>query len=228
MTMATPQKCPIDTVEDVRTERIPSGASFVCSRCGTFVITDLVWGEFQRLRPEQRVAISGWTRDQNDLGEPPTITSYKFELLRGLPVKPVADRIDRLLMSAITAQRTLGGTFALNSPEMIGRTYSANTNDVDALARYLEDEKLLKIPSDRNRGQVTARGFVKGQTANSIGASGFIAMWFNDTLSTARTAMETAVRAAGYDPVLVNAVEHVNKIDDEIVAQISKITFSNR
>jgi hypothetical protein len=33
------------------------------------------------------------------------------------------------------------------------------------------------------------------------------------------------VQAAGYTPVIVNAVEHVNKIDDEIISQIRNARF---
>jgi nucleoside 2-deoxyribosyltransferase len=188
------------------------------------MITDSVWQEFTRLQPELRTIISGWTRDQNDLGEAPTITSYALDRLRTLPVKSVAERIDRLLRSGITAQQTLGGTFVVSSPEIIARTYSRNVNDVDALAKYLVDENFLVLP-DRTRAQVTARGFVKGQTTTSAATSAFIAMWFTESMSSARTAMQTAIQSAGYDPVLVDAVEHVHRIDDEIIAQIRKSRF---
>ena len=37
--------------------------------------------------------------------------------------------------------------------------------------------------------------------------------------------LEPGVRRAGFDPILINAVEHVGKIDDEIIAQIRKSRF---
>src|SRR5262249_3741223 len=56
--------------------------------------------------------------------------------------------------------------------------------------------------------------------------SGFNAMWFDKSMIQARVSgLQKAIENAGYDAVVVDRVEHINKIDDEIVAQIRKARF---
>ena len=51
-------------------------------------------------------------------------------------------------------------------------------------------------------------------------------MWFDDSMSEAwDRGIAPAVRDAGYDPVRIDRKEHVNKIDDEIVAEIRRARF---
>ncbi len=60
----------------------------------------------------------------------------------------------------------------------------------------------------------------------SESVTGFIAMWFDKSMDVARDqGLDPAIRAAGYTPVIVSGVEHINKIDDEIVSQIRKSKF---
>src|SRR6266576_1632262 len=54
----------------------------------------------------------------------------------------------------------------------------------------------------------------------------FVAMWFNpETDALWKEAMRPGVYDAGYEPVRIDAVEHSNKIDDEIIAQIRGCKF---
>jgi hypothetical protein len=227
MAKVTIIKCPIDNVRDATEERVASasGASAIeCPRCGSFQITDSASIEIERLKAHERIVISGWIRDQNDLGESPKITTYDLDRLKQLPTKPVAERIDRLLRAGIALQGTLGGHFDLNRPELVAKTYSADESDVGRLLEYLAEEDLM-FPFGHQSARVTARGFVHGQTAVSVSSGAFIAMWFDERMTEARLGMQKAVAEAGYEPILVNAVEHINKIDDEIISQIRKSRF---
>ena len=54
----------------------------------------------------------------------------------------------------------------------------------------------------------------------------FVAMWFDDSMNEAwNHGVAPAVRDTGYDPVRIDRKEHVNKIDDEIVAEIRRARF---
>lgn len=54
----------------------------------------------------------------------------------------------------------------------------------------------------------------------------FVAMWFNaETDALWKEAIRPGVYDAGYEPVRIDAVEHSNKIDDEIIAQIRGCKF---
>ena len=60
----------------------------------------------------------------------------------------------------------------------------------------------------------------------SLSNQAFVAMWFNDEVKEAyEKSIEPAIRDAGYDPVRIDRIEHNNKIDDEIIAEIRKSKF---
>ena len=51
-------------------------------------------------------------------------------------------------------------------------------------------------------------------------------MWFHEDLVPAyENGFAPAIRAAGYQPMIINKKEHSNKIDDEIVAEIRRSAF---
>jgi hypothetical protein len=54
----------------------------------------------------------------------------------------------------------------------------------------------------------------------------FVAMWFNpDTDPLWKEGIRPGVYDSGYEPIRIDAVEHSNKIDDEIIAQIRECKF---
>ena len=55
---------------------------------------------------------------------------------------------------------------------------------------------------------------------------GFVAMSFDQELAIAyEKGFQVGILNAGFDPVRVDRVEHVNRIDDEIIAQIKMASF---
>ena len=64
------------------------------------------------------------------------------------------------------------------------------------------------------------------ETIHSPSSRAFIAMWFDGSMNDAWSdGIAAAVHHAGYDPVRIDQSEHVNKIDDEIVAEIRRARF---
>lgn len=54
----------------------------------------------------------------------------------------------------------------------------------------------------------------------------FVAMWFDDSMKTAyESGVALAIDDAGYEPLRIDRKEHVNKIDDEIIAEIRRSRF---
>ena len=54
----------------------------------------------------------------------------------------------------------------------------------------------------------------------------FVAMWFDDAMSDAwENGFEPAIVDAGYKPMRIDRKEHINKIDDEIIAEIRRSRF---
>ena len=83
-----------------------------------------------------------------------------------------------------------------------------------------EDEKFLRI---------TSAGWSYLQSIEMPGnesTNAFVAMWFDAATDRLWTqAIRPSVYDAGYKPVRVDAIEHSNKIDDEIIAQIRACKF---
>ncbi len=54
----------------------------------------------------------------------------------------------------------------------------------------------------------------------------FIAMWFHESMAEAfEKGIKPAVEDAGYEPLRIDRKEHINKIDDEIIAEIRRSRF---
>ena len=54
----------------------------------------------------------------------------------------------------------------------------------------------------------------------------FVAMWFDSSMSDAyEHGIEAAIRECGYRPLRIDQKEHINKIDDEIIAEIRRSRF---
>jgi nucleoside 2-deoxyribosyltransferase len=59
-----------------------------------------------------------------------------------------------------------------------------------------------------------------------INQRAFVAMWFNDQMIDAwQNGMAPAIEDAGYEPFRIDRHEHLNRIDDEILAQIRTSRF---
>jgi len=61
---------------------------------------------------------------------------------------------------------------------------------------------------------------------NSGSKQAFVAMWFDESMKAAyERGIEPAIREAGYDPLRIDQKEYLNKIDDEIIAEIRRSRF---
>ena len=63
------------------------------------------------------------------------------------------------------------------------------------------------------------------ENSGADSSNGFIAMWFDATQDHVRDCIEKAINDSGYDPIRIDKVQHVNKIDDEIIANIRRSKF---
>jgi hypothetical protein len=183
----------------------------------------------RRIRPVDKVKLSGWVWDQNALGDEPELTSDRISIIAASPLPGIVERADRLLTRAIKCQSRLGERFRMATPQLFAVTYSQDGHEVECLARFLKDEGLINVLDLGGHIQITPHGYMRYeafQTQPSASAQGFVAMWFHDAMrETYVRGFEIGVRQAGYDPLRVDGIEHVGKIDDEIIAQIRRSRF---
>jgi hypothetical protein len=198
-----------------------------CPRCGDFELARTAM--IRRVPPADKVKLSGWVRDQNQLDEVPEVTSDRISIIATSRLPGIVERADRLLSHVIKCQSRLGERFRMGAPELVAVTYSQDGHEVEYLARLLKDEGLINFFDSEGHIQITPRGYMRYealQTQPSASAQGFVAMWFHDSMREAYSrGFEGGIRQAGYDPLRVDGVEHVGKIDDEIIAQIRRSRF---
>ncbi|WP_322283469.1 hypothetical protein [Prosthecobacter sp.] len=100
---------------------------------------------------------------------------------------------------------------------------------IDYLIRGVGFLELMSSDQDpRVCFKVSAKGWDHLQSSGlSNSTSGFVAMWFDDSVNIAwEQAFYPAIKAAGYAPLRIDKKEHNNKIDDEIMASIRGARFT--
>ena len=200
-----------------------------CPRCGEFRVLGSATGPICKLTSEQQAKLSGWIFERTVEGSTPRLTRDVVErvIFRKLPT--IAERADRFLLEALRRQTRLGDPFNITEPRFIAATYSQDTREVVFLLRMLSDRGLTQTPTLKGKCEILPDGYVAADAlTRRIGptAKGFVAMWFNEALEPAyHDGFRVAILNAGYDPVRVDRVEHTNRIDDEIIAQIRTASF---
>lgn len=107
---------------------------------------------------------------------------------------------------------------------------SVHQDEVRFLLEMLAERGAVRLGNDEPVPQVTvlAKGHEQVAAAASNGEfdQAFVAMWFDDSMLDAyEQGIEAVVRASGYRPLRIDRKEHVNKIDDEIIAEIRRSRF---
>ncbi len=190
----------------------------------------------------EKARLTTWLIDQSCRGNyQPQITLGAYQDLRSKQPLPVHARADRLLrlVSLCTRSRQLGEfvSFQRLWNDMLAWSESTNQHDVRYLLDYLEKKGWLeRDPFGPEIGQnVNWRVSVEGHTRvdelqreeNAFDSSqAFIAMWFHEsTAEASEKGIETAIVETGYKPLRIDRKEHINKIDDEIIAEIRRSRF---
>ena len=177
------------------------------------------------LRENQGVEI--WERDIDDLWN--------------IRAPSVAKRAMKVLQEIDRRWPTIGDLFSIGlEPELdtswLGVSWSENFDEIGYLLfDYLRDGLGALSgygavsPTVLSNARITPKGYAlleEQRVANPDSAIGFCAMWFADDLKPLWTeAIEPAIRAAGYDLKRIDQHEHVNRIDEEIIALIRRSRF---
>ena len=76
---------------------------------------------------------------------------------------------------------------------------------------------------------LTVKGYARLaelETTDTESSKGFVAMWFHASTNDAwEQGIKPGIEAAGYEPSRIDQKEYVNKIDDEIIAEIRRSRF---
>ncbi len=202
---------------------------------GGFVVPEaLVNSDVKRMTEEQKARLTTWLIDQRNQGsEQPTITSNIIEHVKIKSSLGVHERATRLLKFISGLANAIGETVTVHGNTHSAYAWSESTTwgEIEFLIRYLEKIGWLEghyVPGGMFRGTVTVTGHsqIAEQATNFDSSQSFIAMWFHDSMAEAfEKGIKPAVAEAGYEPLRIDQKEHINKIDDEIIAEIRRSRF---
>ncbi len=201
-----------------------------CERCGEFFLsrTALVTN-VEKLLPRERAKVSAWIQNQNQLGSVPRLLDSTVTSILQLPPPSIQQRADRLLGLAISQLDGLGDEFDVGDPKYISTTHSIDQREVSYLLGHLSDQGLIQNFNTGKKLQVSPKGHLRHETLSTTripSDQGFVAMWFDQTLDEAYSkGFEVGIKGAGYIPLRVSAIDHIDKIDDRIIAEIRRSNF---
>jgi len=208
----------------------------ICERCGAYEIApmDGVFTTVLQLQLEQRPIFSHWVYEQNRLGMVPNITAEDIPIISGRRRFSYVERT-RLLLSYILENTTSPAqTVDTASLKVQAALQQFDPAYINSIVHYLREEGFLTLIQPFRLGesahvQLTPRGLMQAEEwgrSNVVSTQGFVAMWFDEQMHPVwEKGFHPAIEAAGYRPHRIDRKEHVNKICDEIIAEIRRSRF---
>ena len=197
-----------------------------------------------------KVRLTSWLIEQRQLGvDCPEILSpnvAQMEQRRRLSIHQRANNLLRYIqrqlpnigcdfyfeMTDSTITDPQGNEPARIFMEMLAWSESEKMEELQFLLDYLESASWLqRIPHGATclRYRLTVPGYsylAEIDHAVTDSSQAFVAMWFDDSMDKVwEEGLRPAIRDTGYKAVRIDQKEHLNKIDDEIIAEIRRARF---
>ena len=202
---------------------------------GGYVLPEvLLNSELIFMSAEQKARLTTWLVDQRSQGEKqPMITEEVIEYVKTKRPLPVPERSERLLRFITNQADTVADRVAVDASTHGAYAWSESTTweEVDYYLGYLKNRGWLddwgKL-MDRFLGTVTVEGYsqIADLETNTDSSQAFVAMWFDRSMNEAfERGIKPAIEEAGYSALRIDQKPDVNKIDDEIIAEIRRSRF---
>ena len=216
---------------------------------GRYFITVRAIAILQNRDESLKARLTSWLIEQRRLGtDCPRIPAIAVDAIKQRRSLSVHQRADNLLRYIQRQLPHIGIDFyfemdngIIGNPrrdeartymEMLAWTESTRMEELKYLLNYLESALWLQqIPDGATRLQysLTVSGYshlaeIDHAVADSPQA--FVAMWFDESMDEVwEEGLRPAIRDAGYKAIRIDRKEHLNKIDDEIIAEIRRARF---
>jgi len=221
-------RCPLcgQQANVYRAKQPPQPFEGHCEVCGEVRITLSAAEKAGRLN--KRHLVSAWTR-AHPASEPTAILVDDDidAILKDTPTLSVLDKLDRTL-SIISSMTTFPGTISgFRGSHDYPLVYAQAPEEAYFYVRELSN--LGFVDHDPPSVKMLANGYKRLfdiQRAGRESTFAFVAMCFHKSMSGVYDdAIAPAIRRARYEPVRVDRVHHVNRIDDEIIGRIRGSRF---
>jgi len=238
MTLLTP--CPIWGMNVEEVARDGSTLTVDSPRAGgKYKISGTAGSMAGRLLPRDKAIVTSWLVEQRRSGiETPEIKPDSLEDLRRRRPLQFSERAARVLRYCESQISKIGEAVSCvlddsdpRADELMAVTECQDGEELSALIILLSEAGLVKDDGGMGFHEFapTPSGWLRidemqSSTVETVQA--FVAMWFHQSTEAAyREGIEPAITDVGYKALRIDAKEHVNKIDDEIVAEIRRSKF---
>ena len=185
------------------------------------------------LSDKEKAKLTTWLIDQRMQGiEIPEVTAAVVQRVKTMHSLPVYERADRLLRFIASEAKTVAATVAIQEESSSAYAWSESI-DWDEVVYFLDYIYQMGWIQGQRSGEgwfyggptVVGHSRIANQQASVDSSQAFIAMWFDDSMTACRDGIELGIGDAGYKPFRIDQKEHINKIDDEIIAEIRRSRF---
>ncbi len=208
--------------------------------------------QIKELEDRDKVKLTSWLIEQRNFGNQiPTITGEVISLVKQRRISVVKERTDKILKYLEAISPSAGRNFKIswlvgtcnasdptemeinyaNYFDLLCQSESVDTTELVFLFNYLKENDYLGFWEFRGEMyfKFTVEGYQRLELAsqrNTNSSVAFVAMWFDDSLIEAwEKGIEPAITDAGYKPVRIDQIEHIDKIDDRIITEIRRSRF---
>lgn len=203
-----------------------------CPRCGIFNIdndANSAWKiKVEQLENKERIRAnaSAWIFRNSGFH----ILKEDIDRLLNLMTPTFHERADIFLLELDKKTNFAGEPIAVDFelPYILAQMYCVNKYELESIIKYLENMRRIDVP-EFGAINIEPNGWARLEEMRNINPNsrqGFVAMSFDESMKRIYDeGFSTAIKNAGYIPYRVDQSEHVEKIDDRIIAEIRKSKF---
>lgn len=218
-------------------------ALIVCGTCGKFCVSGealLSLCHPEQTQRQRRYKLSHRMRStserafgKKDNSFSPVYSSDDMQKMLDQPDNSVQEKLNALLRYLSELSEYPGHVAEFDSSNDYAVLGGRNYQEAEFYLKTLADQKLVSLESPYTgrsspRFAISASGWAELDRIRQSGAessNAFIAMWFDPSRAVFDAAISQAIADAGYIPIRIDHVPHLNRIDDEIIATIRRSKF---
>jgi len=228
--------CPICEFEGVDHEVLNAGElwEIKCKRCGNYKSTDSAKGMLESLPESDKIRLSIIIRNSN-LGNRElfefNIRNIK-EIIDSYIELTVPEKIDKLQLNLAKSVNRPNDQISIDESIDWPLAYAEDQTEISYYLKYLEEKRLIQISEhigNVNLLNITVPGWSsisELQKKITTSNNAFVAMNFEEEFDDLyEHSIKNAIVDNGYNPIISKRAEHIDLIDDFIMAEIKNSRF---
>jgi hypothetical protein len=202
--------------------------AWVCRRCGEVRLTVQLLSFFEEVKIKLGPRLSVVTRMATENKSPVTLMTTNYEALaNALPRYTPMEKFELLLLHLMLKTQEFGADAEFSVEWDYPRVFCRSQSEINFLLVELSKRGYVELVGDAT--SLTLAGWERASEVKNTGRSSdavFVAMSFDKSHDTTyEQCIVPAIEGAGYRPLRVDKVEHTNRIDDQIIADIRRSRF---